>query len=391
MSRCDTGDGVQADGTPRAERAAQRNGDEVGLGKTSEDEVERKISRVKDTCPKFSFLQGSSYHVLVIRGFSLRFRDDVLVFFQMNSLIHTPTSRRVVVSGASGLVGSALVAALRARHCDVLRLVRRAVNASDEIFWDPSRGELDPAALENCAAIVNLAGENIGAGRWTAARREQILRSRVDATRTLVATIAKLQWRPRVFVNASAVGCYGNRGDEKLTEASAIGQGFLPEVCLAWETHAEGASRLGVRTVLTRFGMVLSAKGGALAKMLPVFRLGLGGRFGPGRQWMSWISRDDAIGAIVHAIEREECRGPINVVAPQPVTNAEFMRTLGRVLHRPAWAPVPAFILRAAFGQMADETLLASTRALPEKLSASGYVFRHADLESAMRAALGDH
>jgi uncharacterized protein (TIGR01777 family) len=295
---------------------------------------------------------------------------------------------RVAIAGASGLIGRALGAAWRDAGHEVKRLVRRAARSPDEITWNPATGELDPRELAGVDAIVNLAGENIAGGRWTAARRERILRSRVDATRTLVQALAKLERRPRVFVSASAVGFYGDRCDEVLTEASAIGHGFLPEVCLAWETHAEGAARLGVRTTLLRFGMVLAAEGGALAKMLPVFRVGVGGRFGSGRQWVSWISIADAVGAICFALENERCAGPVNIVAPQPVTNAEFARTLACVLHRPALLPAPAWALRVAFGRMADEALLASTRAVPQKLEASGYAFRHADLESALRDIL---
>jgi uncharacterized protein (TIGR01777 family) len=193
-----------------------------------------------------------------------------------------------------------------------------------------------------------------------------------------------------VFISASATGFYGSRGDEKLTEASAIGAGFLPEVCLAWETHAEGAARLGVRTVLVRFGLVLGRRGGALPKMLPWFRLGLGGRLGAGRQWMSWISAADAAGAIQHAWLNESCRGPINAVAPLPLTNAEFARTLGRMLGRPAVLPAPAWALQLVFGRMAGETLLTSVRALPARLEATGYVFQHPTLEAAVRAVLAE-
>jgi uncharacterized protein len=296
---------------------------------------------------------------------------------------------RIVVAGASGLVGRALVPLLQTQGHEVIRLVRGRGAAAGEAVWDPSRGELEAAALEGADAIVNLSGENLGGGRWNAARQERILRSRVDATRTLVAAIGKMSRRPAVFVSASAVGFYGDRGDEALTEGSGIGTGFLPEVCLAWETHAEGAAKRGVRTALMRFGIVLSPAGGALAKMLPAFQAGLGGRFGDGRAWMSWISVDDAVGAIQHALLKEECAGAINVVSPRPVTNAEFVPTLAKVLGRPAMIPVPVAGLRLLFGKMADEALLASTRALPEKLHASGYRFRHQDLETALRHVLG--
>ncbi len=295
---------------------------------------------------------------------------------------------KIVVAGASGLIGRALVAALHERGDDVRQLVRRPAKEPGEIFWQPAMRELDPTAIEGVDAIVNLAGENIAGGRWTAARRQRILSSRVEATRTLVTTCAKLARKPAVFVNASAVGIYGETGDSEVTEASPPGLGFLPETCLIWETNAEGAARLGVRTVLLRFGVVLAREGGALAKMLPVFRIGLGGRLGAGAQWMSWVSLDDVVGAVLHAIDRAECRGAINVVAPAPVTNAEFTATLADALGRPALFPVPAWVLRAIFGEMATETLLVSTRARPARLIETGYGFRYPAIAPALRAAL---
>ena len=295
---------------------------------------------------------------------------------------------KIVVAGASGLIGTALVSALRAAGHEVRRLVRRAPVEADEISWNPAAREIDAGQLTGVDAIMNLAGENVGAGRWTAARREGILRSRVDATLTLVTACTRLARKPAVFVNASAVGFYGERGDEELTEVSGIGHGFLPEVCLAWETHAEGAARAEIRTVLLRFGVVLARGGGALAKMLPVFRIGLGGRLGDGRQWMSWVSLDDAVGAILHVLANENCRGPINVVAPAAVTNAAFTATLARNLRRPAIVAVPAGVLRLLFGQMADETVLASTRVVPARLGETGFAFRHPTLDGALRATL---
>ena len=296
---------------------------------------------------------------------------------------------KIVVAGGSGLLGSALVPALRARGHDVLRLVRHTPAAADEVFWNPAENKLDPTRLEGVDAIVNLCGENVGAGRWTDARRERILRSRVEATRALVLALDTLMAKPSVFVNASAIGVYGNRGEEEMTEASSIGHGFLPEVCLAWETHAEGAARRGVRTALLRFGVVLTREGGALAKMLPLFRLGLGGRLGDGRQWMSWVSLEDAVAAILHALTNKECRGPINVTAPEPVTNTEFTATLAQVLNRPAALHVPAWVLRLVLGRgMADEMLLASTRAIPARLHEASFQFRHATLEGALHASM---
>ena len=298
---------------------------------------------------------------------------------------------KIVIAGASGFLGSALVPALRTSGHDVFRLVRgRDARAPDEIAWDPVVGEIDRARLEGADAIVNLAGENVGEGRWTVERRERILRSRVDATRTLIVAVGKMTRKPNVFVNASAIGFYGDRGDEIVTERTEIGHGFLAEVCLAWETHAEGAARLGVRTALLRFGLILAAQGGTLAKMLPLFRLGLGGRFGSGQQWMSWIGIDDTVGAVRHVLGDARCSGPINVVAPTPVTNAEFSRALARELHRPAMLPVPVWALRVAVGRMmADEALLASARAVPNRLIETGYSFRHPVIADALHAVLG--
>ena len=308
---------------------------------------------------------------------------------ELASRYGTVRPRRILIAGASGMVGRALVPLLETQGHEVVRLVRRRTEEPDTVYWNPATGEVDAAKLGAVDAVVNLAGENVGAGRWTAARRAAILRSRIDTTKTLVTTLAKMARKPAVFVNASAVGFYGERGDEELTEDSAIGLGFLPEVCLVWETHAEGAARAGIRTALVRFGVVLSPTGGALAKLLPLFRAGLGGRVGHGRQWMSWVGLDDAVGAIYHALLEPRCAGPMNVVAPEMITNAGFSATLGSVLHRPAVWPVPAAVLRLVFGEMADATLLASTRAMPVRLLDTGYAFRHPTLAAALRSGLG--
>lgn len=296
---------------------------------------------------------------------------------------------KIVVAGASGFIGRNLVAALRERGHEVRPLVRRVPADEREIFWDPAARELDAGRLEGVEAVVNLAGENIAGGRWTAARREKLLRSRVDATQTLVAACAKLSPKPAVFVSASAVGFYGDGGDGELAEDAPAGLGFLPEVAMIWETNAEGAARAGVRTVLLRYGVVLAKGGGALAKMLPAFRLGLGGRLGDGRQWLSWISLWDAITATVQAVENPRYRGPINVVAPNPVTNGDFTATLAARLRRPAFLPAPEWALHLLFGEMADATLLASTRAVPGKLQEVGFKFRYPTLDEALRAELG--
>ncbi len=296
---------------------------------------------------------------------------------------------KVVISGASGLVGSALTSRLAADGHDVIRLVRREEQrADDTALWNPTEGEIEREALEGADAVVHLAGENISSGRWTAARKSSIRQSRVIGTTLISETIASLTRRPRVLVSASAVGFYGDRGDEVLTESSTAGEGFLPEVAIGWEQATKAASIAGTRVVLFRSGLVLSTEGGALAKMLPLFRLGLGGRLGNGRQFMSWISLDDLLRAVFFAIEHDALSGPVNAVAPEPVTNAEFTRVLAAVLHRPAIFPAPAFALKAAMGEMAEELLLSSTRVVPQRLLDAGFDFAHADLESALRSIL---
>jgi uncharacterized protein (TIGR01777 family) len=246
---------------------------------------------------------------------------------------------------------------------------------------------IDVSALEGIDAVVHLAGENIAA-RWTATQKAKIRDSRVRGTQLLCETLARLSSPPQVLVSASAIGYYGDRGEEILTEESPPGRGFLPEVCRAWEAATEAAKQRGMRVVILRLGMVLSAAGGALAKMLPPFRLGLGGMVGSGRQYMSWIALDDVVGTIQHAIVTDALQGPTNAVAPQAVTNQEFTRTLGKALGRPTLLPLPAFAARLMFGEMADELLLASTRVQPTKLLGSGYRFRYPELEDALRHVL---
>lgn len=295
----------------------------------------------------------------------------------------------VIVTGSRGLVGSALVPFLTTGGHRVTRLVRGATGGPDESRWDPRRGPVDASRLDGADAVVHLAGENIAAGRWTPARKAEIRRSRVDGTRNLCEVLSRLPRPPKVFVSASAIGLYGDRGAEVLTEQSAPGTGFLTDVCREWEAATGLASRAGIRVVNLRFGMVLSPHGGALRKLLLPFRLGMGGRIGDGRQFTSWIALDDAVGAIHHALCEESIRGPVNAVAPNPVSNAEFTRTLARVLRRPTLLPVPAFAARLAFGEMADALLLAGARVMPARLQASGYRFRFPDLESALRHLLG--
>jgi len=295
---------------------------------------------------------------------------------------------RIAVTGASGFVGRALVAALRADGILVHALVRGAVGP-DEIGWDPATGRIDAGRLEGMDAVVHLAGESIAGGRWTAARKARIRQSRVDGTGLLARTLASLRQPPAVLVSASAVGIYGHRGDEALTESSAPGTGFLAEVVAAWEAAAEPAAAAGIRVVLTRTGMILDPDGGALEQMLPPFKLGVGGPMGGGRQWTSWITLEDMVAVIRWAIATPGLTGAVNVVAPAPVRNAELARALGAALHRPAVVPAPAFALRLMFGEMADEMLLASQRCLPDALLTSGFRFRHPELLPALRAVLG--
>ncbi len=294
----------------------------------------------------------------------------------------------IAVSGSSGMVGSALISFLTREGHRVTRLVRKAA-AGDDVAWDSAQGVKDLPRLEGVGAVAHLAGENIAAGRWTAARKEEIRRSRVEGTRRLCESLARLSRRPKALVSASAIGFYGNRGDEILKEDSAPGSDFLAQVCREWEAATEPASGAGIRVVYLRFGMILSPAGGALKKMLLPFKLGAGGRIGSGAQFMSWVAIDDAVCAIHHAIVTESLLGAVNAVAPRPVTNAEYTRTLARVLSRPAIAPMPAFAARLAFGEMADALLLASQRVMPTRLQASGYKFRYPELEGALRHLLG--
>jgi uncharacterized protein (TIGR01777 family) len=296
-----------------------------------------------------------------------------------------PTAMKVLVTGSSGLIGSALRKRLEAGGHKVVRLVRSPdQTGEDAFFWDPPAGSLDEATLEGVDAVVHLAGETI-VGRWTDAKKERIRDSRISSTRLLSDTIASIDGRPKVFVCASAVGYYGDRGDEELTEDSSHGEGFLAGVVLEWEAATQPAGRAGVRIVNLRSGEVLSRDGGVLAQLLPPFRLGLGGPLGAGRHYMSWISLDDEVAAIENALVTEELSGPVNLVAPRPVTNREFAKTLGRVLHRPAVLRTPLTPLRMAYGsEFVEEVLLASARAVPSRLLASGYRFEHAELEVAL-------
>ena len=296
---------------------------------------------------------------------------------------------RILVSGSSGLMGGALCAWLPMQGHTVQRLVRRAAMGPDEVSWDPAAGTLHGEALEGVDAVVHLAGAGIADERWTEARKAVIHDSRVRSTHLLAVALAALSRKPRVLVSASAVGWYGDRGDEWLDESSDPGTGFLAAVGRAWEGAAEPAVDAGIRVAHPRTGIVLARAGGALAKLLPLFRLGLGGPVGTGRQWWSWIALGDALAAMLHAIEHEDVRGPYNAVAPEPVTAGDFARTLGRVMARPASLPAPAFALRTVMGrELADEALLASQRARPAVLERTGFTFREPELEGALRRLL---
>ena len=297
---------------------------------------------------------------------------------------------RILVSGASGLIGSALVPSLKAGGARVARLTRAgaatlAAEDEQQIPWNPSQA-LFPDAVSGFDAVIHLAGENI-AGRWTDEKKVRI-RERIPATANLARSLAAAKVRPGAFLCASAIGFYGNRGDDVLTEQSAVGTGFAADLAREWESASGAAPAAGIRTVQMRIGIVLAAGGGALAKMLPAFKMGVGGRIGNGRQWMSWVDVHDLVGAIHHILRNDLLTGPVNLVAPKPVTNLEFTRTLGSALWRPVIFPMPAFAARLAFGEMADELLLASQRVEPAKLIASGYPFRFGDLRSSLEHIL---
>ena len=296
---------------------------------------------------------------------------------------------RILVSGGSGFIGSFVCERLRRSGHQVVTLTRRTDPPPGAIRWQPEDGGLDPVAVEGFDGVVHLAGENIGAGRWTAARRQRILGSRRHGTRLLAATLAKATHRPAVLVSASGVNFYGDRGDEVLTEDSPTGAGFLAEVCRQWEAATEPASDADIRVCRLRTGMVLAADGGALARLLLPFRLGLGGRLGSGKQWMSWITRDDLAAVIERTLADPSLAGPVNAVSPGSVTNREFSTVVGRVLGRPAILPAPAAALRLALGAMADELLLASQRVAPARLTATGFTFVDDSLEPALRRLLG--
>jgi uncharacterized protein (TIGR01777 family) len=299
---------------------------------------------------------------------------------------------KIAITGSTGLVGSALIPVLTAAGHQVVRLVRQTSRTANDgtlaVPWDPEQGQLDASDLEGVDAVINLAGENIAGGRWTAARKKRILESRTKSTALLATTIAKMNPPPRFFFSASAVGYYPSSGDRVLTEADQPGTDFLADVCVAWETASRPAAEVGVRTVNGRIGVVLSTVGGALASQLPLFRWGIAGRLGSGKQYVPWITLDDLVRALVHCMATEQLQGPVNLTAPHPVTNAEFTKTLGKVLSRPTILPAPKFVLRMILGEMADSLLFASLRVLPERLLQTGFLFNHTHLEPALRQVL---
>ncbi|MEG3626331.1 TIGR01777 family oxidoreductase [Streptomyces poriticola] len=294
---------------------------------------------------------------------------------------------RVAVAGASGLIGSALVRSLTADGHEVVRLVRRAPQAPGEVRWDPERSRADPAGLAGCDAVVNLAGAGIGDRRWTPAYKARIRDSRVRGTAALAEAVAALEPRPRVFVNGSAIGYYGDTGARAVDERAPAGRGFLPSVCVEWETAAAPAQEAGVRTVFPRTGLIVARRGGAWGRLFPVFRAGLGGRLGDGRQYWSFVSLHDEVAAIRHLLDRDDLSGPFNVTAPHPLTNREITAAMGRVLRRPTLFAVPAPVLRTVLGEMSGE-VLGSARVLPARLLESGFRFAFPEIEDAIRAAL---
>jgi uncharacterized protein (TIGR01777 family) len=292
---------------------------------------------------------------------------------------------RILVSGVSGPIGAALLPSLKTRGYEITRLVRGASTGEDQIAWNPAQ-PISPEIISGFDAVIHLAGESI-VGRWTAEKKLKIRDSRVVGTRNLAQALAHAKNKPQVFVSSSAIGVYGDRGDEVLNEQSAPGSGFLPDVCRDWEAATKAAADAGIRTVQMRTGVVLSPKGGALGKMLTPFKMGVGGRIGNGQQWMSWIDVQDMVDAIHHILQ-SDLQGPVNMVAPKPVTNAEFTQTLAGVLSRPAIFPVPAFVVKLAFGEMGETVLLGSQRVEPAELAAGGYQFRFSDLRASLENLL---
>jgi uncharacterized protein (TIGR01777 family) len=297
---------------------------------------------------------------------------------------------KVVVTGSSGLIGSALVRSLTGDGHEVVRLVRRPARAGDEVQWDPASRRLDATVLAGVDAVVNLAGAGIGDRRWNDGYKQLVLDSRVDATTTIATAIAEHPEgdRPRVLLSASALGFYGDTGDDAVDESAPPGEGFLVDVVRRWEQATAPAAEAGVRVVTARSGIVLAAEGGALGKVLPLFKLGLGGRLGSGRQWMSWIALADEVAALRFLLTRDDVSGPVNLTAPEPVRNRDYTKAIARAVHRPALAAVPPVALRAALGGFADEGVLVSQRVLPARLDDAGFAFTYVDVDAALAAII---
>ena len=298
--------------------------------------------------------------------------------------------KTILISGGSGVVGSDLIPYLRTKGHRVIRLVRRPpAPEKDEVFWDPASGHLDLAPLGPVDAVINLSGRNIGHMPWTASNKQAFVQSRVETTALLIKALARMNTKPEVLINASAIGYYGHRADHPVSENDAAGTGFIASICRQWEHTALPAAEQGIRVVLLRMGVVLTPKGGALKQMLPAFRMGLGGAMGSGAQWISWIGMDDLLGVINAVLHNPALQGPVNAVSPNPVTNRHFAKTLARVLKRPVLLPVPKIVITGLFGQMGREVLLSGARVLPDTLLQAGYRFRHPELETGLRHLLG--
>jgi uncharacterized protein (TIGR01777 family) len=302
---------------------------------------------------------------------------------------------RILVSGSSGFLGTAIIDSLRKQNHQIARLVRpesgskrAGADSANDVAWDPTGGRFDAAAAEGAGALIHLAGASIADGRWSDARKKVLRTSRIDATRHLMGALAKLQSPPRIIVAASAIGFYGNRGEETLTEQSAPGSGFLPEICVEWEAETARGAEFGARVASLRFGIILAAHGGALAKMVPPFKLGVGGRMGNGRQWMSWVTLTEVVNIVEFALANSQLSGAVNAISPNPVRNSQFTEVLAKTLHRPALFPAPPFALRLALGEMADALLLSSQRVIPSKLASASYQFLQPDLAGALADVL---
>lgn len=355
----------------------------AGAGSTLKDHIDYRLP----IAPLSTVIAGSSVQRMLKQTFAWRHRRTAQDLDAHARSALTPL--RVAISGATGLVGAQLAAFLSTGGHDVHRIVRRIGASPNEVLWNPAERSIDAPRLEGMEAVVHLAGEGIASGRWSDESKRRVLASRVEGTRLLCETLATLTNKPKVLICASAVGFYGDRGQRRVDETDEAGTGFLAEVCRRWEAATEPARRAGIRVVNLRLGVVLTPLGGALAQMLMPFRLGLGGKLGSGAQFVSWISLDDVLGAILHSIASPQLEGPVNATAPTPVTNLELTSTLGEILRRPTLASVPTFALRTLLGEMADELLLASTCALPRRLQDSGFVFRDDGLRGAIASMLG--